>query len=66
MEGQKFPLCPYCEKEIKGIEWLHENIANIRIFICPHCSKILSIQEWYGPASSIPVEPMLPTKTEIM
>lgn len=66
MEGENFPICPYCVKEITGVEWFHQEIANIRIFICPHCRKILSIQEWHGTASSMPAEPMLPTQTEIM
>ena len=66
MKGERFPICPHCMKEIKGIEWFHEDNANIRIFICPHCRKILSIQEWYVPAAVLAVEPVLPAISEIL
>ncbi len=66
MNGEKFPICPHCSKEIKGIEWFHESNANLRVFICPHCRKILSIQEWYGLDASMPIEPIIQKQTEVL
>jgi len=66
MNGEKFPICPHCSKEIQGIEWFHEGNANLRVFICPHCRMILSIQEWYGPGAALPIETIIPKQTEIL
>jgi len=48
MPPDKFPLCPHCLKEIKGVLWLTQKINAtqvIRVFFCPHdeCRKVLSV-----------------------
>jgi len=66
MDEQQFPVCPYCEAEMRGIKWLHEELANIRVFICSECRKILSIQEWYGPAPTTIAVQTGRTQTKVM
>jgi len=66
METEIFPVCPHCDAEIKGIRWLHEDLANIRIFICPECKKILSIQEWYGISTSEVVVSKIQPQAELI
>lgn len=66
MDGEKFPICPHCSKEINGIEWFNEEAASIRIFVCPHCRKILSIQEWLSLENSMPAMPIVPKQTEVL
>ena len=66
MDEQMFPVCPYCEARIKGINWVHEEAASIRVFLCSECGKILSIQEWYGPPSAPLVLPNMLMPKEII
>lgn len=38
------PICPYCQKEIKSIEWATVKISTtkaVQVYFCPHCHKVL-------------------------
>lgn len=65
MDEVQLPVCPHCEREIKGIEWFHEALANLIVFVCPHCRKILSVQKTLDQTISMQ-EPVLPKQSEIM
>jgi len=44
-DEDKWPICPYCEKEIKEMCYFEQTgiIRHkvVRIFVCPHCLKVL-------------------------
>jgi len=40
----KYPVCPYCEKELKEIEYMEQGIFRLTIvYIRPYCDKVLSM-----------------------
>lgn len=65
MEEKNFPICPYCEDKIEGIEWFNEVLANLIVFVCPHCRKILSVQKTFE-SMGVQAEPIIPKQSEIM
>ena len=44
-EKDTWPICPYCEKEIKKVKYYEQTgimrMKVVRIFVCPHCNKVL-------------------------
>jgi hypothetical protein len=42
-----WPICPHCEKEIREMKYFEQRriIAKtvFRLFVCPHCLKVLGI-----------------------
>lgn len=66
MDEAQLPVCPHCESRIKGIEWFNEESANLIVFVCPHCRKILSVQKIIEPVFSLPTEQIIPKPTDIM
>jgi len=42
----RFPLCPYCEKELDTIKDYRSHfkfMSNLHVFACPHCKKALNV-----------------------
>ncbi|MDD4894386.1 MAG: hypothetical protein PHW54_03630 [Candidatus Omnitrophica bacterium] len=47
------PVCPHCNKELEEIHRKKETLSGtllqpISIYVCPYCSKVLSITTWYS------------------
>ena len=44
-ESDAWPICPYCEKEIKQVRYFEQTgvvrMKVVRVFVCPHCRKVL-------------------------
>jgi len=44
-EDDKWPICGYCDKEIKEMRYFEQTgivrMKVIRLFVCPHCLKVL-------------------------
>jgi uncharacterized protein with PIN domain len=45
----KFPKCPYCNKELEAI-WVKSSGLGIKgqkeILMCPHCERFLGYSAW--------------------
>jgi len=44
-DADKWPICPHCGKEIQKVRYFEQTgiirLKVIRIFVCPHCLKVL-------------------------
>lgn len=45
VDDTKWPICPFCEKEIEKVRYFEQMgvvaMKVIRLFVCPHCLKVL-------------------------
>ena len=44
VEGDEWPKCPYCKKELRQIKYKQRDwLTDITVFWCPHCGCLLSV-----------------------